>query len=86
MEMLYFTAAAIFLYLFSDWILNQVENMRGARFENRSLIFFAIILVLSVALFSLIQNFQPATDPSAPAADAPAEQGGVIPQQQSADH
>jgi len=74
MEMLYYTVAAIFLYVVSDWILNQIENRRGERFENRSLIFFAIILVLSVALFNLIQYFQPATDPSAPAADVTTEQ------------
>ena len=74
MEMLYYTVAAIFLYLVSDWILNQIENRRGERFENRSLIFFAIILVLSVALFNLIQHFQPATGPSAPAADVSTEQ------------
>lgn len=77
MEMLYFTLAAIFLYLGSDWILNRIEARRGARFDNRSLIFFAIILVLSVALFNLIQYFQPAADPSAPAAGVPMEQGAV---------
>jgi len=81
MEMLYFTVAAIFLYLGSDWILNQVENRRGARFEHRSLIFFAIILVLSLALFNLVQHFQPATGPSAPVADVPTEQGIESPQQ-----
>jgi len=81
MEMFYYTVAAIFLYLVSDWILNQIENRRGERFENRSLIFFAIILVLSVALFNLIQHFQPATVPSAPAADVPTEQEPGSPQQ-----
>lgn len=75
MEMLYFTIAAICLYLVSDWILNRIEAMRGARFDNRSLIFFAIILVLSVSLFKLIQHFQPVTDPTAPAADVPTAQG-----------
>jgi len=71
MEMLYYTIAAIFLYMVSDWILNQIESRRGERFENRSLIFFAIILVLSVTLFNLIQQFQPAPTPSVPAADVP---------------
>jgi len=69
MEMLYYTIAAIFLYMASDWILNQIETRRGERFENRSLIFFAIILVLSVALFNLIQQFQPAPTSPAPAAE-----------------
>ena len=58
MEMLYYTVAAIVLYVVSDWILNRIEIRRGERFENRSLVFFAIILVLSVALFNLIQKFQ----------------------------
>jgi hypothetical protein len=81
MEMLYYTVAAIFLYVVSDWILNQVEVRRGERFENRSVIFFAIILVLSVVLFNLIQQFQPVPDPSAPATDVQTEQGAEAPQQ-----
>ena len=81
MEMLYYTVAAIFLYLFSDWILNQIEDRRGKRFDNRSLIFFAIILVLSVALFNLIQQFQPGPGPSAPANGTHIEQGAEAPQQ-----
>ena len=81
MEMLYYTVAAIFLYLVSDWILNQIEDRRGKRFDNRSLIFFAIILVLSVALFNLIQQFQPGPGPSAPANGTHIEQGTEAPQQ-----
>ncbi|VAW81641.1 hypothetical protein MNBD_GAMMA14-1151 [hydrothermal vent metagenome] len=60
MEMVYYTLAAIVLYVVSDWVLNQVETRRGERFDNRSLIFFAIILVLSVSLFKLIQYLQSA--------------------------
>ena len=75
MEMLYYTVAAIFLYVVSDWILNQIENRRGERFENRSLIFFAIILVLSVALFNLIQHFQPVPDTSTPGEITPSPSG-----------
>ncbi|MGB5539056.1 MAG: hypothetical protein WBO37_03110 [Gammaproteobacteria bacterium] len=63
MEMLYFTLAAIFLYLFSDWILNQLEIRRGERFEHRTLIFFAIILLLSLVLFQLIQRLYPTPGP-----------------------
>jgi predicted PurR-regulated permease PerM len=79
MEMLYYTVAAIFLYVVSDWILNRIEIRRGARFENRSLVFFAIILVLSVALFNLIQQFQPVQAPSA--SDVNTGQGPETPQQ-----
>lgn len=81
MEILYYTVAAIFLYLVSDWILNQIEIRRGERFENRSLLFFAIILVLSVLLFNLIQQIQPDPVPSAPAADVRTGQGAEAPQQ-----
>ena len=69
MEMLYYTVAAIFLYMVSDSILNKIEIRRGKRFENRSVIFFAIILVLSVVLFNLVQQFQPVPDTSVPVAD-----------------
>lgn len=55
MEILYFTAVAIGLYFLSDWILNRVEKSRGARFENRSLIFFAIILLLALLSFQVMQ-------------------------------
>jgi len=51
-----YTVAAILLYLLSDWILNQIESKRGKRFEHRSLIFFAIILVLALSSFSLIDR------------------------------
>ncbi len=56
MEMVYFTIAAVVLYLVSDWILNQVEIRRGERFENRTLIFFGIIVTLSFLSFQLIQT------------------------------
>ncbi len=58
MEIIYFTVAGIFLYFFSDWILERFEAMAGRRFEYRSLIFFVIILVLSMSLFNLVQHFQ----------------------------
>ena len=81
MEMLYYTVAAIFLYVVSDWILNRIEIRRGERFENRSLIFFAIILVLSVLLFNLIKQIQPDSGSSAPSADVRTGQGAEAPQQ-----
>jgi len=64
MEMLYYTVAAIFLYAISDWILKQIEIRRGEPFENRSLIFFVIILVLSVVLFNLIQYLHTGSGPA----------------------
>lgn len=60
MEILYFTAVAIGLYFLSDWILNRIEKARGARFENRSIIFFVIIMLLALISFQLIGYMQPA--------------------------
>jgi len=78
MEMVYFTVAAVLLYLVSDWILNRIEIRRGKRFEHRSLIFFVIILVLSLVLFNLLQQLQPTAQPDAGTRTG---QGGVNPQQ-----
>ncbi len=54
--MVYFTLVGIGLYFFSDWILDRIETARGARFENRSVIFFVIILVLALVSFQLISR------------------------------
>ena len=82
MEMLYYTFAAVLLYLVSDWILNRIEIQRGERFENRSLIFFVIILVLALGLFELIQYVQPDRPPSAAAEAQAPEPAGDLPQQE----
>lgn len=54
MELIAFTLAGIVLYFFSDWLLDRIEQARGTRFESRSIIFFAIILVLALASFQLV--------------------------------
>jgi hypothetical protein len=55
MEFVYFTVSGIALYFGSDWILNKIEEARGKKFPQRTLVFFAIILILSMTTFSLIQ-------------------------------
>ena len=55
MQFVYYTIAGIVLYLLSDWILSKVEEMRGEAFEQRSLIFFAIIAVLALSSFKAIE-------------------------------
>lgn len=57
MEILWFTLTAIILYFAADWALDRIERQRGRRFENRSVIFFVIILVLALISFQLIQYF-----------------------------
>ncbi len=58
MGLIAYTVAGLALYFVSDWILNQIEIRRGERFENRSLIFFGIILLLALILFQSVQHFQ----------------------------
>lgn len=53
-----YTVAGLALYFVSDWILNRIEISRGERFENRSIVFFVIILVLALGLFELIEFLQ----------------------------
>ena len=57
-EIVYFTLVAIGLYFASDWILDRIETRRGRRLENRSIIFFVIILVLALVSFQLISYFE----------------------------
>ena len=59
MEIVYFTIVSIGLYLVADAALNGLERMRGARFENRQLVFLAIILPLALATFWLLRAFGP---------------------------
>ena len=54
MEIVYFTLVGIGLYFASDWILDRIEAARGKRFENRSVVFFAIILVLAIVSFQIL--------------------------------
>ncbi len=56
MEIVYFTLVAAGLYLFSDWLLRRVEAARGSRFENRSLIFFGILMTLALVAFALLRR------------------------------
>ena len=57
MEIIVFTLVAIFLYFFSDWLLRQFEIRRGAPFKNRSIIYFIIILLLTLGTFEFMQHF-----------------------------
>jgi hypothetical protein len=55
MDIVYFTAVAIALYFGADWLLDYVERMRGARFQNRQVVFFAIILPMALLAFWLMR-------------------------------
>jgi hypothetical protein len=57
MQTLVFALLAIGLYLVSDRLLLALEARAGRRFDNRTLVFFAILLVLSLVSFSLVRRF-----------------------------
>jgi len=57
MDIVYFTITAAVLYLLSDRILLMIEARAGRRLEQRSLIFFAILLCLALVSFNLIGRF-----------------------------
>ncbi len=55
-EILIFTLNAIFVYLFSDWIIRTLEEKRGEVFKHRQIVFFALFLTLVLVSFQLLRN------------------------------
>lgn len=55
MEIVYFTAVAILLYLGADRAVDLIESKRGERLQYRSLVFFVILVVSSLVVFRLIR-------------------------------
>jgi len=55
MDIVYFTLIAIGVYFAADRLLDWIERRRGGRFENRQVVFFAIILPLALAAFWLMR-------------------------------
>jgi predicted PurR-regulated permease PerM len=56
MDLLWFTLIAVALYFGADRLLDWIERRRGARFENRQVAFFAIILPLALVAFWLARR------------------------------
>jgi hypothetical protein len=55
-EAIYYTAAAIILYLAADRIVDTAERMAGRRFEYRSVYFFVLLSALAVGSFYAIRS------------------------------
>jgi surface polysaccharide O-acyltransferase-like enzyme len=55
MSALYLLIVAVGLYVFSDWLLRRIEAHLGRHLEQRSLIFFAILLTSALISFALIR-------------------------------
>jgi hypothetical protein len=58
MDIIYFTIIAIGIYFAADWLLDLIERKRGVRFENRQVMFFAIILPLALLTFWAVRLLQ----------------------------
>ena len=58
MDIVYFTIIAIGVYFVADRLLDFIERKRGARFQNRQVAFFAIILPLALITFWLVRMLQ----------------------------
>jgi hypothetical protein len=56
MEAVYYTITAVALYFISDWLLQRIEIAAGRRFDQRTLIFFAILLSLALISFAGIRS------------------------------
>ena len=59
MEIIYFVVTAIVLYFLSGWILDRIESHMGRRLEQRSVVYFFILLTLAVITFYVIERFAP---------------------------
>jgi hypothetical protein len=59
MQIVILLIVGIVLYVGSDWVLKAIEKRRGRRFEQRSLIFFGILLVSAMITFSALQSYLP---------------------------
>jgi hypothetical protein len=55
MDLVWFTLVALGLYFGADRLLDWIERRRGARFANRQVAFFAIILPLALAAFWVVR-------------------------------
>lgn len=56
LQVVLFTVVAVALYFFTDWVLRTIEQYRGEPLPHRNLVFFAIIFVLAVTSFEIIQR------------------------------
>ena len=59
MEIVYFSLAAILLYLAADYILRRIESAAGRTLEYRSVVFFAVLLGMALLAFELIGKLAP---------------------------
>jgi hypothetical protein len=59
LDSIIFLLVAVALYFASDFLLQALEMRLGRRLEHRSLIFFALLLILSLVSFAVIRHVLP---------------------------
>ena len=57
MQTVYFIVACIILYWLSDRVLLLLEARRGEPFENRTLVFFGLLLGSALVTFNFLEKF-----------------------------
>lgn len=57
MDIVWLALVGIVLYVLADRILNLMERRAGRRFEQRSIIFFGLILGMALVVFALIRRY-----------------------------
>lgn len=57
MDIILFTIVAVLLYFVSDRIVQRIEIAAGRRLEHRTLLFFAIIMILAVGSFYIFRTY-----------------------------
>jgi hypothetical protein len=58
MNFLYFIVVAVALYFLADRLLEFIETRRGARFEQRTILFFFLLLGLALVTFAVIRRLE----------------------------
>lgn len=56
MDLVLLVLIGVGLYFVADWLLRQVERYRGEPFVDRTLIFFAIFLILALLVFQVFRR------------------------------
>ena len=56
MEIVLFTGVGIVLYLLTNLLLTTLESLHGERLPGRNIIFFVIIMSLSLTTFSVMDR------------------------------
>ncbi len=55
-ELILFTLNAVVIYLFSDWLVREIEKRRSGVMKQRQVVFFVIFLVLAMTSFGFLRN------------------------------